>query len=274
MRMHRIPKQLLDRGDLDDSPVEHDDDALTGLGNNSQIVRNEQNRSASLGTCLLDELEDLRLDRHIKTRRWLVGDEERRTDAERQANHHPLTHAAAQLVGIAPRDPRRAGDAHAPEHVNRLLPRGVLGDSLMRGIHPRELVTYSHEWIQRGARVLKDHRHLRSTDTPHGLLWQRQQVSSIQHDSTSQWLQRWRGHAEYGTGGLSLAGATFALNENAGVGGRGAIDLPMVTVPAGLEDRILAAAREAQKVVPIKSRMSRALSAEGWRRRRPRRWPC
>jgi hypothetical protein len=44
---------------------------------------------------------------------------------------------------------------------------------------------------------------------------------------------------------------------------RRAVTLPMVAVPDGLEDRILAAAREAQKVVPIRSRMSRAVSAAG-----------
>ncbi len=44
---------------------------------------------------------------------------------------------------------------------------------------------------------------------------------------------------------------------------RRGIALPLVPVPASLEDRILAAAKEAQKVVPIKSRMSRALSIAG-----------
>src|SRR5437868_15518116 len=39
--------------------------------------------------------------------------------------------------------------------------------------------------------------------------------------------------------------------------------LPMVAVPEGLEDRIFAAAKEAQKVVPIRSRFSRVLSAAG-----------
>lgn len=39
--------------------------------------------------------------------------------------------------------------------------------------------------------------------------------------------------------------------------------LPMVEVPDGLEDRIFAAAKEAQKVVPIKGRSSRVLSAAG-----------
>jgi hypothetical protein len=44
---------------------------------------------------------------------------------------------------------------------------------------------------------------------------------------------------------------------------RRGISLPLVPVPEGLEDRILAAAREAQKVVPIKSRASRAISWAG-----------
>ena len=39
--------------------------------------------------------------------------------------------------------------------------------------------------------------------------------------------------------------------------------LPLVELPEGLEDRILAATKEAQKVVPIKSRFSRALSWGG-----------
>lgn len=39
--------------------------------------------------------------------------------------------------------------------------------------------------------------------------------------------------------------------------------LPMMAVPDGLEDRILASVKEAQKVVPMKSRMSRAVSVAG-----------
>ncbi|HVJ88230.1 MAG TPA: hypothetical protein VM580_00400 [Labilithrix sp.] len=46
---------------------------------------------------------------------------------------------------------------------------------------------------------------------------------------------------------------------------RRAVSLPLVPAPEGLEDRILAAAKEAQKVVPIRGRMSRALSvASTW----------
>lgn len=46
-------------------------------------------------------------------------------------------------------------------------------------------------------------------------------------------------------------------------GTREAVSLPLEPVPEGLEDRILAATREAQKVVPIRSRMSRVLSVAG-----------
>ncbi|MCW5838019.1 MAG: zf-HC2 domain-containing protein, partial [Labilithrix sp.] len=44
---------------------------------------------------------------------------------------------------------------------------------------------------------------------------------------------------------------------------RRAVSLPLVPAPADLEDRILAAVKEAQKVVPIRSRLSRALSVAG-----------
>jgi hypothetical protein len=44
---------------------------------------------------------------------------------------------------------------------------------------------------------------------------------------------------------------------------RRAVSLPLVPVPAGLEDRILAAAKEAQNVVPIRGRFSRVLSVAG-----------
>jgi hypothetical protein len=44
---------------------------------------------------------------------------------------------------------------------------------------------------------------------------------------------------------------------------RRAVTLPLVPAPVDLEDRILAAVKEAQKVVPFKSRMSRALSIAG-----------
>lgn len=46
-------------------------------------------------------------------------------------------------------------------------------------------------------------------------------------------------------------------------GTREAAMLPLVAIPDGLEDRILAATREAQKVVPIRSRMSRVLAVAG-----------
>ena len=44
---------------------------------------------------------------------------------------------------------------------------------------------------------------------------------------------------------------------------RRAVTLPLEPVPAGLEDRILAAAKEAQKVVPIKGRFGRVVSVAG-----------
>jgi hypothetical protein len=46
-------------------------------------------------------------------------------------------------------------------------------------------------------------------------------------------------------------------------GTRSLVVMPLEPLPAGLEERILAAAREAQKVVPLQSRFSRAVSIAG-----------
>ena len=48
-----------------------------------------------------DEVEDARLDGHVERRRRLVGDQEVGVAGERLGDHHPLLHAAGELVRIA-----------------------------------------------------------------------------------------------------------------------------------------------------------------------------
>ena len=59
---------------------------------------------------LADEVEDVRLHRHVERGRRFVGDQERRLARQRHRDHHPLAHAAAERVRVL-RRPRfaRAG---------------------------------------------------------------------------------------------------------------------------------------------------------------------
>jgi hypothetical protein len=67
---------------LDDAPGVHDRDVVRGLGHNAEVVGDDHDAHAELGLQPRDELEDLRLHRHVERRRrarrrsapWVVGE--------------------------------------------------------------------------------------------------------------------------------------------------------------------------------------------------------
>ena len=59
----------------------------------------------------VEQFEDLGLHRHVERGRRLVGDEYFGLRGERDGDHHPLAHAAAQLVRILVEPSRRVGNA-------------------------------------------------------------------------------------------------------------------------------------------------------------------
>ena len=61
----------------------------------------ENDARAGLVLELLDQLENLRLNRDVERGRRLVGDEQLRLARQRHRNHHALAHAAGELVRIA-----------------------------------------------------------------------------------------------------------------------------------------------------------------------------
>ena len=77
----------------------------------------------SSGLQVAHEVEDLRLDGDVERGGRLVGDEQLRVAGERHRDHHPLAHAAGQLVriGVGARLGRR--DAHRAQHLDRALAR-------------------------------------------------------------------------------------------------------------------------------------------------------
>ena len=96
---------------LDDMTGIHDGDVMGEAGDDAEIVRDPDDGGAELGLQPLDELDDLRLDRHVERRRRLVGDDQFRRAGERHGDHDALAHAAGELVGIVVEARRRLGDA-------------------------------------------------------------------------------------------------------------------------------------------------------------------
>ena len=76
---------------------------------------------------LAHQIEDLRLDGHVEGRGRLVGDQELRIAGERHGDHHPLPHAAGELMRIFARTPLRLGDADQSQHLHGASLRRLLG---------------------------------------------------------------------------------------------------------------------------------------------------
>ena len=156
--MLRMGEQLLDRRLLDLAPGIHHDDALRGLGDHAEIVGDEDHRGAELALQVEDDVEDLRLDGDVERGGRLVGDQHLRIAGERHGDHGALAHAAGQLVRIFPRALLRLGNAHQAQHLDGLVAGLLPAESLVQQQHLGDLAADGQHRIERGHRLLEDHR--------------------------------------------------------------------------------------------------------------------
>ena len=70
------------------------------------------------------QIEHLRLDRHVERGGRLVGNQQLRLAGERERDHHPLLHSAGELERVLVDPPRAVGDADRVEQLDRARPRG------------------------------------------------------------------------------------------------------------------------------------------------------
>jgi hypothetical protein len=85
---------------LNDPPLVHHADLVRHIGRHLEIVRNEQAGDPGSELHIPEEVEDLCLDRRVKGRGHLVGDEKSGADRERAGNRNPLTLPTGELMGI------------------------------------------------------------------------------------------------------------------------------------------------------------------------------
>ena len=125
----RVPRRVEDREDvavLDDASGVHDDDAVRELGDEPEIVRDQDDRRMRLALRGLQHLDDLCLDRDVESGRRLVGDEHGGIVRDCHRDHRPLAHAARELVWIL--IDAALGERHADdlEQLDRALASGVV----------------------------------------------------------------------------------------------------------------------------------------------------
>ena len=155
---------------------------LGDLRDHAHVVRDDDHRRSVLDLEAIDQREDLGLDRHVERGGRLVGDQQVGVARERHRDHHALAHAAGELVGVVVDPPRGARDADRREQVDGTRVRGAAREPLVRAQHLLDLPADLVDRVQRGHRVLEDHRDLGPAHALHLGLREPHQVAALVQD--------------------------------------------------------------------------------------------
>ena len=131
---------------------------------------------------LQHQVEDLRLDRHIECGGRLVGDQHLRIAAQRNGDHHPLTHAAGELMRILGEAPAGIGDPHQLQHLARAIPGGPPREAEVALHALGDLRADGEHGVEAGHRLLEDHGDPAAAHGAHRLDGQRRQLLAVEHD--------------------------------------------------------------------------------------------
>ena len=154
--MGRRIEDILQRAAFHDLAVVHDHDFLRQVGDHAQVMGDDNNRHIEFLLQILQQLQDLCLDRNVQGGRWLVRDQQRRPADQGHSDHGPLPQAPGKLERVRLQGFCRIGKSDELQHLLREflsffaidLPVQMQGlqNLVPDGVHGRE----------RGHRLLKN----------------------------------------------------------------------------------------------------------------------
>ena len=156
---------LARRALLDDPAVLHHDRSVGHVGDDAHVVRDQHDARVDARAQVAHELEDLGLDRDVERRRRLVGDEQLRVAGQRLRDHRALPLTAGELVRVGV-EPASRGPGSRPAAAARArASRASAGPIVeVRAQRLDDLEADRVDRVQRGHRLLEDHRDLLAAD--------------------------------------------------------------------------------------------------------------
>ena len=100
VRVRRRAEDRVDVAALDRAAGVHHLHAVGDAGDDTEVVGDEHDAGAEVVLDALDDVEDLRLHGDVERRRRLVGDQHVGVVGDGDGDHHPLAHAAGELVRV------------------------------------------------------------------------------------------------------------------------------------------------------------------------------
>ena len=111
---------------LRDDPGIHHVNTIGNRRDHSEIVGNIEERHVPFFLQFSKQAEDLGLDRHVQSRRRLIGNHEVGIACEGHGNHHALSLTAAELMGVILQALFRRRDAHIPQELDASVSKFLL----------------------------------------------------------------------------------------------------------------------------------------------------
>ena len=132
------------------------------------------------------EIEDLRLDRHVERGGRLVRDQEFRFAGQRDRNRHPLPHAAGQLMRVLRQPLLGGGNADRGEQFDAAPGGGRKIELEMFLQRLDQLGADGQDRIERGHRILEHDRQRSPAQLAQFLRRQLQQILPVEHHAAGE----------------------------------------------------------------------------------------
>ena len=202
--MLRLGEQPAHRRMLDHLAGVHHHDIVHQVGDHAQVVGDQDDRGAELLLQAAQQVEDLRLDRDVERGGRFVGDQQLGIARQRHADHRALPHAAGQLVriGAGARVPDRG--CRPARSISIARCQAAARDvAAMQAHRLGDLLAHGEHRVQRGHRILVDHRDVAAAQRAQARGVHRHDVLAVEQDAAAddarrrardQPHQRQRGH--------------------------------------------------------------------------------
>ena len=169
IRVPGIVEEGADRRDFRDGASIENHHPIRHFRDHAKVMRDEDHGKVGSVAETAQELENLRLDRHIECRSRLIGDQQPRFGRQGDGNDDTLAHSPGQLMRIGVVANFRRCDFD-------LGKRSIARSRASLPFMPRRLVKTSlicwhdrHHGVERGHRLLENHRHVPAAMSPPSL---------------------------------------------------------------------------------------------------------
>ena len=171
---------------LDHAAGIHHGDFVGAAGDDAEVVGDQDHRHVAAALLARQQIEDLRLDRHVERGGRLVRDQELWFAGQRDRDRHALPHAAGKLMRILRQPLLGRGNADGREQFDAALAGGGVVELEMLLQRLDQLRADREHRIQRGHRILEHDRQRAAAQLAQFLRRELQQVLPVEHHAAGE----------------------------------------------------------------------------------------